>query len=176
MIPAQELVERGLASAGAAGADGCIVLVEETSHADVRFALNTTTTNGVHRARSVSVIAFAGGSAGTARQAGVVGVDGVAAMAAAALADARAAPPAEDAFALVEPSQTRPARDFSRLDRRRRTRPPSNGVLSSLVGCLRTGARPRRRTGGVRRERRGDALSRQLHRASACRTRSRPAP
>ncbi len=88
MIPAQELVEHGVAAAGAAGADGCIVLVEEASHADVRFALNTTTTNGVHRARSVTVVAVAGDSAGTARQAGVVGLDGVAEMASAALADA----------------------------------------------------------------------------------------
>ncbi len=78
MIPAQELVEHGLAAAGAGGADGCVVLVEEASHADVRFALNTTTTNGVHRARTVSVIVVAGESVGTARRAGVVGTDGVA--------------------------------------------------------------------------------------------------
>ena len=102
MIPAQELVERALASADALGADGCMVLVEETSHADVRFALNTTTTNGVQRGRSVSVIALAGGSVGSARRSGEVGADGVAEMAAAALADAQAAPPAADAFALVD--------------------------------------------------------------------------
>jgi predicted Zn-dependent protease len=113
VIPAQELVEHGVTAAGAAGADGCVVLVEETSHADVRFAVNTTTTNGVHRARSVTVIAVAGASAGTARESGVVGVDGVAEMVSAALADARAAPPAEDTYALVEPSETAPARDFS---------------------------------------------------------------
>ena len=101
MIPAQELVGRGVASAEALGADGCLVLVEETSHVDVRFALNKTTTNGVQRGRSVSVIALAGGSVGSARRTGVVGADGVAEMAAAALADAREAPPAEDAFALA---------------------------------------------------------------------------
>ena len=44
MIPAQELVERGMAAADALGADGCMVLVEESSHVDVRYALNTTTT------------------------------------------------------------------------------------------------------------------------------------
>ena len=38
------MVEDGLAAASRSGADGCIVLVDETSHADVRFALNTTTT------------------------------------------------------------------------------------------------------------------------------------
>ncbi len=37
MIPAQELVERALASADALGADGCMVLVEESSHVDVRY-------------------------------------------------------------------------------------------------------------------------------------------
>ena len=42
------------------GADGCIVLVDESSHADVRFALNTTTTNGVRRDRSCSVLPWAG--------------------------------------------------------------------------------------------------------------------
>ena len=93
MIPAQELVERGLAAADAGGADGCIVLVEETSHVDVRFALNTTTTNGIQRGRSVSVIALAGTSVGSARRSGVVGADGVADMAAAALADARGSAP-----------------------------------------------------------------------------------
>jgi predicted Zn-dependent protease len=108
VIPAQELVEHGLARADGAGADGCVVLVEESSHADVRFALNTTTTNGVQRGRAVSVIAFAGGSSGTARRTGVVGTEGVAEMVAAALVDAKAAPAAEDAFALVEPGEDSP--------------------------------------------------------------------
>ena len=49
---------------GRARAEDCMVLVEETSHADVRFALNTTTTNGVQRGRSVSVIAFRAGPSG----------------------------------------------------------------------------------------------------------------
>ena len=70
------------------------MLVEESSHVDVRFALNTTTTNGVQRGRSVSVIALSGASVGSARRSGEVGADGVAEMVAAALADAREAPPA----------------------------------------------------------------------------------
>ena len=73
MIPAQEVVEGGLAAASGAGADGCVVLVEEGSHADVRYALNSTTTNGVQRSRDVSVVVFAGGAVGTARRSGVVG-------------------------------------------------------------------------------------------------------
>ncbi len=135
MIPAQELVERALASADALGADGCIVLVQESSHVDVRFALNTTTTNGIQRGRSVSVIALSGGGVGSARRSGVVGADGVAEMAAAALADAREAPPAADAFALVEPAQARPARDFG-LDPEETDSDALEAVLSGLSGAF----------------------------------------
>lgn len=131
MIPAQEIVERGLAAADALGADGCIVLVEETSHADVRFALNTTTTNGTQRGRSVSVIALSGDAFGSARRSGEVGGGGVADMAAAALADARQAPPAADAFALVEPAQTRPGRAFG--SEPEETDP---GVLEDVLSAL----------------------------------------
>ena len=94
-----------LREAGRGGADGCIVLVDETSHADVRFALNTTTTNGVRRDRSVTVIAMtssssdAAPSVGVARRSGVVDVEQ---MVSAALTDARGAPPAEDAVTLVD--------------------------------------------------------------------------
>ena len=105
MIDAQAVVEAGLAAASRAGADGCIVLIDETSHADVRFALNTTTTNGVRRDRSVTVIAMtssssdAAPSVGVARRSGVVDVEQ---MVSAALTDARGAPPAEDAVTLVD--------------------------------------------------------------------------
>ena len=64
MIEAQEVIEVALAAAARDGADGCIVLVDETSHADVRFALNTTTTNGVRRDRSVTVIVMVSGRPG----------------------------------------------------------------------------------------------------------------
>ncbi len=141
MIPAQELVERGLAAADAGGADGCIVLVEETSHVDVRFALNTTTTNGIQRGRSVCVIALAGTSVGSARRSGVVGAGGVADLAAAALADARCAPPAEDAFPLVEVVDARPARDFG-LDPEQTDSGALEGVLGALWGAFGR-ARPR---------------------------------
>jgi predicted Zn-dependent protease len=105
VIPAQEVVEGGVAAASAAGADGCIVLVEEGSHADVRYALNSTTTNGVQRGRAVSVVVIAGKAVGTARRSGVVGLNGVTEMVNAALVDAKAAAPAEDAFALVTPAE-----------------------------------------------------------------------
>ena len=99
MIEAQSVVEDGLAAASRGGADGCIVLVDETSHADVRFALNTTTTNGVRRDRTVTVVAVAAGAVGVSRRSGVVDVEG---MVSAALTDARGAPPAEDEFPLVD--------------------------------------------------------------------------
>jgi predicted Zn-dependent protease len=105
MIEAQAVVEIALAAAARSGADGCIVLIDETSHADVRFALNSTTTNGVRRDRSVTVIALtaaapgAAPSVGVARRSGVVDVEQ---MVSAALTDARGAPPADDAFALVD--------------------------------------------------------------------------
>jgi predicted Zn-dependent protease len=136
MIPAQEVVEAGLVAASKAGADGCVVLVHEGSHADVRFALNTTTTNGVHRSREVSVVVIEGQAVATATRAGVVGTDGVAEMVTDALGDARESPPAEDAFALVDAAGSGPGRrsfdegpeetDASALD----------GVLSSLSGAF----------------------------------------
>jgi predicted Zn-dependent protease len=99
MNPAQDVVEAGLTAGAARGADGCLVLVDEASHADVRFAVNTTTTNGVRRDRTVSVVVMVGTAVGLARRSGVVDVDE---MVAAALLDAQSAPAAEDAFALVD--------------------------------------------------------------------------
>jgi predicted Zn-dependent protease len=135
VIEAQELVERGVAAAAAAAADGCVVIVEEGSHADVRFAVNTTTTNGVQRSRSVSVVVFAGGSAGTARRNGVVGLEGVNEMVRAALDDAEAAPPADDAFALVEPGSANRTRGFG-LGPEETDSSVLDGVLSSLSGAF----------------------------------------
>ena len=135
MTEAQELVEHGVSAAAAANADGCVIIVEEGSHADVRFALNTTTTNGVNRSRSVSVVIFAGGSAGTARRSGVVGHEGVGEMVLAALADAEAAPPAEDAFALVEPGTAGGGRDFG-LGPEQTDPSVLDDVLSSLSGAF----------------------------------------
>jgi predicted Zn-dependent protease len=135
VIPAQELVERGVAAADAAGADACFVLVEEGSHADVRYALNTTTTNGVQRSRSVSVTAVVGQAVGTARRGGVVGTEGVEEMVRAALADARTAPPAVDAHPLVERSDPPPGRAFS-LPPEETDASALETVLSSLSGAF----------------------------------------
>jgi predicted Zn-dependent protease len=62
-VKAQEVVERALALSQT---DGCIVLAEETSDANLRWAANTLTTNGVMRGRSLTVIATVGGSQGVA--------------------------------------------------------------------------------------------------------------
>jgi predicted Zn-dependent protease len=135
VIEAQELVERGISAAAATKADGCVIIVEEGSHADVRFAVNTTTTNGVHRSRSVSVVVFADGSAGTARRSGVVGVEGVGDMVSAALADAEGAPRADDAFALVDPGNRNDTRDFG-LGPEETDSSVLDDVLSSLSGSF----------------------------------------
>jgi predicted Zn-dependent protease len=99
VIEAQAVIEAALAAAARQGGDGCTVLVQESSHADVRFAVNRTTTNGIRRDRAVTVVAFVGQCVGVARRSGVVDVEQ---MVAAALTDARGAPPAEDASTLVD--------------------------------------------------------------------------
>lgn len=52
-----EMVERALS---AASGDGCAVLVEQTSQANLRWAANTLTTNGEARQRTVTVVAMHG--------------------------------------------------------------------------------------------------------------------
>jgi len=101
----QDTIERGLDLAAAEGADGCVVLVAETSSANLRWANNTLTTNGAMRGSSVTVIATVGAGEGTA--AGVVGRSSVTDaslrdIVSAAVATARASSPAEDARPLVD--------------------------------------------------------------------------
>jgi predicted Zn-dependent protease len=90
-------------------ADGCIVIAEESSEANLRWAGNTLTTNGVTRGRTLTVIATIGGQEGTA--AGVVsrsnvGLDEVESIVRTAEAKAREARPAEDARPLAEGAGT----------------------------------------------------------------------
>ena len=137
MIEAQEVIEVALAAAARDGAVGCIVLVDESSHADVRFALNTTTTNGVRRDRSVTVVVMDPGrsaeapSVGVARRSAVVDVEQ---MVAAALTDARGAPPADDAFTLVDGMDA--ARGGGRAASLAFGRPPIETDLSVLGDVL----------------------------------------
>jgi hypothetical protein len=172
VIEAQEVVEVALAAAARSGADGCIVLVDETSHADVRFALNTTTTNGVRRDRSVTssswsraISGWALGGRGPAQRGGRCGADGVGRV-----DGCPGAPPADDAFTLVDgmgaagagaggvaglraaPVET----DLSVL----------GGVLSGLSSAFARAAAHRCGAGGLCRVRGVDAVSGQLDRGA----------
>ncbi|TLS41420.1 TldD/PmbA family protein [Streptomyces montanus] len=96
-----EIVERALELSRA---DGCVVIADEHSTANLRWAGNALTTNGVTRGRTLTVIATVDGREGTAS--GVVSRSAVTAedlepLVRAAEAAARGAGPAEDAQPLV---------------------------------------------------------------------------
>ncbi|HEY5246369.1 MAG TPA: hypothetical protein VIJ60_11930, partial [Acidimicrobiales bacterium] len=129
--PAQDVVEQMLGAAAAAGSGDCVVLVEEAHDAEVRFANNTTTTNGVRLDRRVTAIRFVdvgggpskrGTAAGVARRAGDVDARS---LVAAADADARGAGAADDAAPLVYGSTDA---DFGE--------PPGSTDLGVLGGVL----------------------------------------
>jgi predicted Zn-dependent protease len=97
----QEIVERCLELSKA---DDCVVLVDESDSANLRWANNTLTTNGVMRSRSVTVVATIADGEGTA--AGVVARSAVTPetlepLVRAAEQAARDNGPAEDARPLV---------------------------------------------------------------------------
>ncbi|MFC7897462.1 metallopeptidase TldD-related protein [Streptomyces sp. NPDC057381] len=96
-----EIVERALELSRA---DGCVVIADEESTANLRWAGNALTTNGVTRGRTLTVVATVDGREGTAS--GVVSrsavtVDELEPLVRAAEAAARGAGPAEDARPLV---------------------------------------------------------------------------
>lgn len=96
-----EIVERALELSTA---DGCVVIADEHSTANLRWAGNALTTNGVTRGRTLTVIATVDGKEGTAS--GVVSRSAVTAaelepLVRAAEHAARGAGPAEDAQPLV---------------------------------------------------------------------------
>jgi predicted Zn-dependent protease len=100
-IRPQEAVERALALSRA---DDCIAIAEESTTANLRWAGNTLTTNGVTRSTRLTVIALRRTGDGVA--AGVVsrsavGADGVEDLVRAAEADAAGNEAAEDAAPLV---------------------------------------------------------------------------
>ncbi|MEU3404226.1 metallopeptidase TldD-related protein [Streptomyces sp. NPDC006670] len=106
-----EIVERALELSTA---DGCVVIADEESSANLRWAGNALTTNGVTRGRNLTVIATVDGGQGTAS--GVVSRSAVTAadlepLVRAAEAAARAAGPAEDAQPLVTGTPASP--DFT---------------------------------------------------------------
>ncbi|WP_434588356.1 metallopeptidase TldD-related protein [Streptomyces sp. A5-4] len=96
-----EIVERALELSRG---DGLVVIADEQSSANLRWAGNSLTTNGVTRGRTLTVIATVDGARGTAS--GVVSRSAVTAdelepLVRAAEAAARGAEPAEDAQPLV---------------------------------------------------------------------------
>ncbi|HEX3826617.1 MAG TPA: metallopeptidase TldD-related protein [Sporichthyaceae bacterium] len=109
----QEIVERALA---ASTADGCVVIAEESSSANLRWASNTLTTNGVTRGRQVVVIAMVDGAQGTAT--GVLSLSNpdpaaLDEIVAEATAAARDNEPADDAMPLITAAQAGPAGDWA---------------------------------------------------------------
>ncbi|GII93836.1 metallopeptidase TldD-related protein [Sinosporangium siamense] len=94
----QETVERALSLSTA---DDVIVIADEGSTANLRFAGNTLTTNGVARSSQLTVISIAGQSTGVVSRS-AVRPDQIADVVAAADRAARDARPAEDARPLIE--------------------------------------------------------------------------
>jgi len=99
----QETVERALA---AARCDDCVVIADETSSANLRWAGNTLTTNGVSHSRQLTVVAIsrdAGGArAGVVSRAGVRD-DQIEDVVRQAEKEAAEGSPAEDAQPLLAP-------------------------------------------------------------------------
>jgi predicted Zn-dependent protease len=97
-----ELVEQGLQ---ATTADGCVVLVGASTSANLRWANNTLTTNGLMQGAQVTVISTVDGAQGVAAGSvtrSAATSDDVRSIVAAADAAARAAGPAEDAAPLID--------------------------------------------------------------------------
>jgi predicted Zn-dependent protease len=106
--PPQRLVELALR---ASRSDECVVIAEETSSANLRWAGNTLTTNGVSRSRQLTVVAIS--HRGDGVRAGVVSRSGlrddqIPAIVAQAERAAQESPPADDARPLPGPAD-RPA-------------------------------------------------------------------
>jgi predicted Zn-dependent protease len=105
MMTPQDTIERALA---AARCDEAIVLADESATANLRWAGNTLTTNGVARSRQLTVIAISraatGTSAGVVSRAGVRD-DQVEEVVRAAEQAASEGSPAEDAAPLLGPDQ-----------------------------------------------------------------------
>jgi predicted Zn-dependent protease len=102
---AQELVERALESSTA---DSCVVIVEDSTGANLRWANNTLTTNGVMHRITVTVVSFIGAGEGTSTgstSGSAVSLEQVASLVEAADETARASAPAEDHAELVAGSQ-----------------------------------------------------------------------
>lgn len=104
LLTPEQIVEAGLA---ASATDGCVVVVLSSSQANVRWANNTVTTNGVATSVDFYVVAVTGGAASTVSGSAsdaesAAGVAAVVRAAEEAAAAAAAGGPARDAMALFE--------------------------------------------------------------------------
>jgi predicted Zn-dependent protease len=97
----QEMVERSLRLSRA---DECVVIAEESSGANLRWAGNTLTTNGVTRSRRLTVIAVQGTAAGIVTREGLA-ADRLEDLVRAAERAAAESAPAEDAAPLIDAAQ-----------------------------------------------------------------------
>jgi predicted Zn-dependent protease len=121
-----EVVEKALE---ASRAEACIVIVSDSSEADVRYACNTTTTNGTRRSRSITVASFfpsgESSSVGVVSRSAAGSDEDVEDLVTAAEADAQNSSPAEDAAPLVGPVE---GEDF--------TDPPATTGADTLKGVI----------------------------------------
>jgi predicted Zn-dependent protease len=134
----QEAVERALA---VSRSDDCVVIAEETSSANLRWAGNTLTTNGVSRSRQLTVIAIDrradGASAGIISRAGVR-ADQIEQVVREAEHAAAEATPAEDAEPLPGAGNDGPF-GTKEIDEQRWDSPPGQteiGVLRDFAAGL----------------------------------------
>jgi predicted Zn-dependent protease len=131
LVPAQAVIEEALGAARG-GSDGCVVIVQETSEVEVRFANNATTTNGRRRDRRTTVVCLreveGGMATGVASRGGDIDA---AALVRAAEHDATSSPPADDAAALPEPGSIGLGPSVARFGQ-----PPEETDLSVLSGVL----------------------------------------
>ncbi|WP_148613268.1 TldD/PmbA family protein [Nocardioides rubriscoriae] len=107
-INPQSLVEQALA---ASTADECVVIVRDKTSANLRWANNTLTTNGVMHGVGVTVISFVATATGSVTGSATT-PEQVAELVRAADAAARAAGPAEDAQPLVTSDEVAPSTDW----------------------------------------------------------------
>jgi predicted Zn-dependent protease len=93
----QDLVERAL---DLSTADDCVVIADALTEANLRWANNSLTTNGVSRSRQLTVIAVVDGSVGVVTEEGVT-AESLPKVVDAAETTAGSAPPAEDRAPIV---------------------------------------------------------------------------
>jgi predicted Zn-dependent protease len=97
-LTSQEVVERALATSRT---DGCVVISSDSTEANLRWANNTLTTNGVMRSRTVTVVSIVGESAGVTTRQGITSAHELADLIAVSEAAARDAVAEQDAAPLI---------------------------------------------------------------------------